>query len=67
MTNIRGRLDKLEEATKPGVVIVWCNHNETDDQAMARWKAEHPGEDLARADARVIVFGWDYPQPEAAA
>ena len=63
MTNIRARIDKLESHAKPGIIVMWRHHTETDDQAKSRWKAEHPGEDPDRADTRVIMVRWADPQP----
>ncbi len=46
MVNIRTRIDKLENEAKPGVIVMWRHHAETNDQAKARWQDENPGEDL---------------------
>jgi hypothetical protein len=60
--NIRARLDRLEDAGKPGVIVMWRHHSETDEQAKDRWKAAHPGEDPDRAGVRVILVQWADPQ-----
>jgi hypothetical protein len=45
-------------------IVMWRHRTETDEQAKARWCAEHPGEDPDRTDTRVIIIGWADPQPE---
>jgi hypothetical protein len=55
--NIKNRLEKLEAANGNAAVIVWRNHGETDEQAWARWLAEHPDQDPKNASNRLVV-GW---------
>ena len=62
MVNIRTRIDKLENEAKPGVIVMWRHHAETNDQAKARWQEDHPGENPDRADTRVIIVQWSDPQ-----
>ena len=63
MRSLETRVRQIEKTTGAGrAVIVWVHHGETDDQAMTRWKAEHPGEDLERPGLRVMLMGWGDPQ-----
>jgi len=50
-------LDRLEAANGNALVIVWRHDGETDEQAWARWLAEHPGQDPTRSSKRLVV-GW---------
>lgn len=58
MTSLRNRLEKLEALERPGTVIIWRNMDETDDEAIARWRAEHAGHDPAKC-GQVHVVGWE--------
>lgn len=41
---LENRVQRLEAARAGGgVTVMWRHHTETDDQAVARWHAEHPG------------------------
>jgi len=61
--NLNSRVAKLEAETGGGVTVMWRHHHETDEQAIARWEAEHPGQ---VPDAlKVILVKWADPQPEA--
>ena len=43
--NLSARLDKLERTGGNGrVIVIWQNHDESDDAAIARWCAARPGE-----------------------
>jgi hypothetical protein len=45
MSNLMNRLDRLEDVLHPKrPVVVWRNHDETEDAATARWCADHLGE-----------------------
>jgi hypothetical protein len=60
------RLARLETAKRNDTfIIMWRHHTETNEQAEARWRAEHPGEDPKRAGVRVIMVRWVRPQSEA--
>jgi hypothetical protein len=52
----------LEKGTQIRCVVLWAHHTETDEQAKARWTAEHPGEDLDRIGQMVTVIRWAAPQ-----
>lgn len=54
---MRNRLEKLESAKRDGTVIIWRNVDETDNQAIGRWRAEHAGQKLENA-GQVYVVGW---------
>lgn len=61
--NLSNRLSKLEAATDGGgVTVMWRHHKETDDQAIARWRAEHPGQEPE--ELKVIIIEWSDPQPD---
>jgi hypothetical protein len=53
--NLRSRLEKLETIEQSGVVYIWRNIDETDDQAIARWTGEHSGQEIGH---RHVVVGW---------
>ena len=61
-----GRVAKMEEAGRAGVVVAWKYSAETSEQACARWQVEHPGEDPDKAGLKVILISWLDPQPNAA-
>jgi hypothetical protein len=62
--NFFRRVAQLEATRTSGVIVMWRHNNtETDDQAKARWRAEHQGEDPDKAALRVIIVGWGAPQP----
>jgi hypothetical protein len=54
--NLRSRLEKLETGEQSGVVYIWRNIDETDDQAVARWRGEHSGQENGH---RHVVVGWE--------
>ena len=55
--NLRSRLEKLETVEQHGTVVIWRNIDETDDQAIARWRAQHGGQDPENV-GHVHVIGW---------
>jgi len=59
------RLAKLEAERRDGrVIVLWRHHTETDEQAKARWRTEHQGEDLESAGLKVTIIGWADPEPD---
>ena len=46
MKDLRGRLEKLEQAARPqgGVVVMTQIGRETTDETTRRWERAHPGE-----------------------
>jgi hypothetical protein len=64
--SMQGRVAKMEEAGRGGVVVAWKYFGETSEQALARWRVEHPGEDPDMAGLRVMLVSWLDPQPNAA-
>ena len=59
------RLAKLEAVHRNNRVVVMFQHEtETGEEAKARWRAQHPGEDLEGAGLTVIIMRWCNPQPE---
>jgi hypothetical protein len=62
---LTARLAKLEADSRDRrVIVIWRHYTETDEQAKARWLAEHPGEDLAGAGLKVTIIGWADRDPE---
>lgn len=61
--SIASRLDKLEAANNDNAVLpIWRDLTETAEQAIARWRAEHPEKgDPDKLGARVIIVGWADP------
>lgn len=62
--SLQTRVSKLEQAAKPngGVVILFKNYRESNEEARERWRPEHPGQDLNATDLQVIVVRWsDHP------
>jgi hypothetical protein len=57
MRDLRGRLEKLEQAARPqgGVVVIKQIGRETTDEMKRRWEREHPGESLDEAELVVIL------------
>jgi hypothetical protein len=54
------RLERLEHANaNNALVIVWRGWDETADDAVARWRGEHP--DVELHDRAVTVIGWRKP------
>jgi hypothetical protein len=47
---------RIEKAMQPspGVVLIYAPNTESAEQSKARWKAEHPGEDLE--GKRVLIL-----------
>jgi len=60
-----GRVAKMEGGRR-GVVVAWKYSGETSEQAWARWRVEHPGEDPNKAGLKVMLISWLDPQPNAA-
>ena len=57
MSSLTNRLDRLEDVTNPErLIVVWQNHGETENAAIARRTAEHPGE------ATPCNVRWENPQ-----
>jgi hypothetical protein len=48
---------RLEAANGNAVVIVWRHYAETDEQALVRWLAEHPGQDPKGAGNLLVIEG----------
>ena len=63
--SMQGRVAKMEDAGGGGVVVAWKHIGETSEQALARWRAEHPGEDPAKAGQKFVLVSWLDPQPSA--
>jgi hypothetical protein len=64
MMRLPVRLTRLEAAHRDNrIVVMWRYHTETDEQAKARWLAEHPGEDLEGAGLKVIIIRWADSEP----
>jgi hypothetical protein len=61
--NMLGRVAKMEEAGRGGVVVAWKHIGETCERALARWRVEHPDED--KAGQKVVLVSWREPQPSA--
>lgn len=67
---LRGRLERLEAASaekvakgeKRDVIVLWRHHTESNETALARWRAENPGQDSDKADLKVMLVGWGDPQ-----
>jgi hypothetical protein len=53
------------EGGRRGVVVAWKYSGETSEQAWARWRVEHPGEDPDKAGLKVMLISWLDPQPNA--
>jgi hypothetical protein len=64
--SMQGRVAKMEEAGRRGVVVAWKYSGETSEQAWARWRVEHPGVDPDMAGLKVMPIRWLDPQPNAA-
>jgi hypothetical protein len=60
--SIKARLEKLE-ATRPGrrPIYAWLNPGETQEQALARYRAENPGK-----DDPTMFFTWRMPDDDNA-
>ncbi|GEP61297.1 hypothetical protein [Reyranella soli] len=62
MTNLTSRLDRLEEVMDPKrSIVVWQNHGEAAEAAIARWSAARPGEPELNPN-NVQLIGWEAPQ-----
>ena len=60
--NLSTRVSKLEAATDGGgVTVMWRHHDETDEMARDRWRAEHPGQEPN--PQKVILVRWADPSP----
>ena len=59
------RVAKMEGGHR-GVVVAWKYSGETSEQARARWRVEHPGEEPDKAGLKVVLISWLDPQPNAA-
>lgn len=54
---LENRVGKLEAASVGGApVIVWQNLDETEHQAIGRWRDEHPDQD--HGDLTILIVGW---------
>ena len=62
---LQNRVDKLEAAARSGkvTVILWHTLTETDDQAVERWKNEHPGQEPE--ELIVLIRNWSHPDEPA--
>ena len=59
------RVTKLEaDSREQQVIVLWRHYTETDEQAKARWRTEHPGQDLESAGLSVTIIGWAAPEPD---
>ena len=64
MTNLHHlnrRLDRLDGATAGRMIVVWQNGGETEQAAIDRWRAEHPGEPEPNPNS-VHLIRWEAPQ-----
>jgi hypothetical protein len=62
MSNLMNRLGRLEEVMDPKrLIVVWQNHDETEDAAITRWRTAHPGEPQPNPD-NVQLIRWEQPQ-----
>jgi hypothetical protein len=43
------------------LIVVWQNHGETEDAAIARWRTGHPDEPEPNPD-NVQLIRWEQPQ-----
>jgi hypothetical protein len=50
------------EGGRRGVVVAWKYSGETSEQAWARWRVEHSGEDPDKAGLKVMLISWLDPQ-----
>lgn len=64
--NLEQRLSRLEVAGSTECVVMWRHHTETDEQAVSRWHADHPGQRIEGRASRVIIMQWSDPAPLAA-
>lgn len=66
--SLNSRLAKLEEAARPdgGVIVMWRHVDETDAQAVERWRQEHPGQDPDAPGLKVIILRWSKEGEESA-
>jgi hypothetical protein len=62
--NMQGRIAKMEDAGRGGIVVAWKHIGETCERALTRWRVEHPGED--KAGQKVVLVSWLDPQSDAA-
>jgi hypothetical protein len=61
-----GGVARIEKVGRGGVVVAWKYSGETSEEAWARWRVEHPGEDPDMAGLKVMLISWLDPQPNAA-
>ena len=59
------RVAKIEGGRR-GVVVAWKYSGETSEQAWARWRVGHLGEDPDKAGLKVMLISWLGPQPDTA-
>ena len=59
--NLSARLEKLERIDSIGCVVIWQNHGETEEAAIARWRAAHSGEPEPNP-SNVQLIRWEAPQ-----
>ena len=61
--NLCARLDRLERIDNAArTIVVWQDHRETEQEAIARWRSARPGEpqpDLGK----VLLIGWEAKNP----
>ena len=61
--SIAGRVAALEvKEREQQTVYAWQNHDETGEQAIERWRAEHPDQDPSNPSINVVLIGWGAPQ-----
>jgi len=66
---IKARLEKLE-GTHEGCpfVMIWQHHDETSENAMARWATANPSQPSPdKAGSRVCLIRWAAPSAEGVA
>ncbi len=58
---LENRVQKLEADRNGGgvTVIVWQNLTETEDEALERWKQEHPGQEVE--ELQIYLASWAHP------
>ena len=62
---LANRVGKLEAASGAGkvTVVMWQKFTETEDQAVERWKREHPGQEPE--ELIVLIVCWSHPDEPA--
>jgi hypothetical protein len=59
--HLNRRLDRLDEAASSRLIVVWQNDGETEEAAIGRWHAAHPGE-LESSPSNVQLIRWEAPR-----